>query len=439
MRPRIDPERFLPAAALCLGLSIGGGFFFTGAAPGCAAEQCTVPGGSELPVSVLDCPTGTLCYQGSCLPACASGAENNEKCESDSDCSSPARPNCVDRRCSSCEEGQRCVPALNICSSVRPNSVDGGTVIGDAGFVPGVTPLDGGAIDGSVLNFDSGEPPVAPVRPVTHVARLELGQRADLRNNQVITSSIVVEVLDIRGTGRVIGSTVAPFLVGTDEEVCQVVRRDTYSIQPPLRVDMGEVQFEPGVDSPGLVLAYVASFGGGRYVPQPAPQPSSLIHTTAGGATFARVHGAGLMGINGAWPPGTDQDLVVVPERFEPDPPTLALLRAGIDLRVTPTFEVVWNRAALGLTGSAVVLRVENDRCVLTCTSPSRETNSKMRFPESFGDVFRAAPCNGAGVQTLYVERVSARRLNAASDETTGALVDLSVRIRDGFTARIVF
>src|SRR5262245_58359927 len=82
--------------------------------PSCTSAPCTQT--SATPSSSVECPSGTLCYQGSCVPACSAGAE--ERCTTSSDCKNELRPNCFRGSCTSCDEGQVCVPDLNVCSSI---------------------------------------------------------------------------------------------------------------------------------------------------------------------------------------------------------------------------------------------------------------------------------------------------------------------------------
>jgi len=430
----MDPERVLPVCAIVLGLAIGGGFIAsTAAVQGCASEQCVVPAGVELPVSVLECPSGTLCYQGACINSCASGAEGKEKCESDSDCPNGVRPNCVDRRCSSCGEGQRCVPALNICSTVRGNNTgDAGTIIGDSGFVPGVSPLDGGTIDGSVLRFDTGINEMPMTRPITHIGRIEIRQRNDLVRS-TLTSTIIVDIKDIRGTNRVISSTI-PISIVADNQVCEITLKDTFRSTPE-RVNMGDVQIEPITASPGINGAnYRATFNNGNYRVRPTI-PSALLIYSEMMPRFLKVFGEGAEDINdGSWPPG-DPDLIEVPEKLELAPTTRALLQSTIDTRVYANFVLSWNRSYLHRDFGEVHLRVETSKCILLCVA--QERFAKLEFSPELAPTMRGTYCEASGPYPMTVDRVLSRKLNAKSDAP--ALVDLSVSVKDGFVSRITF
>ena len=73
------------------------------AVAGCKAQPCSTPDEFN-PISTVECPSGELCYQGACVPACNAGAERTERCESDSECTNSARPMCLDNFCTACDE-----------------------------------------------------------------------------------------------------------------------------------------------------------------------------------------------------------------------------------------------------------------------------------------------------------------------------------------------
>lgn len=440
----LNPEQALSCAAVLIGLVVGAGVISSSASvPGCAVQECLPQRASQRPVVTLECPSGTLCYQGACVPSCASGSEGVERCESDDDCTSAVRPNCVDRRCSGCSVGERCVPALDICSPIRASDSDGGAPGVDAGAVPGVPPLDGGRIDGSPLLFDAGEEEEVEAPEITHFLTIDVAQRIDLGMGGAPTASITVDVIDVRGTGRVASSTVGD-IVFSDGDECAVRRNERYTIRPPTRVDLGVIQLQRDSDAPagqgrapGLAADFVATFDGQRYEVTPAISPTMLLlYSTQMAVRGTEITGAGMPPITtGPWPIGMD-----VPEAFTPDILDLSaasrVALRNIDARgASAFFELDWTKG-IPLTGSRVLVTIANDECTLRCTFD--EEGAQLRVSSTTIEQFKAAPCNARGVHRVFVDR-SAGSVPRVTSNTPTYFVRSVAEIRSGFIGRITF
>jgi hypothetical protein len=438
MRAQLTPERVLSVAAIALGLTIGAGVVgSTATVPGCAAEQCQSPRFIQKPTAVLECPSGTLCYQGACEPSCASGAEGVEKCDTDDDCTSAVRPNCVDRHCSTCNAGERCIPALDICSPIRGNETDGGFAPGDAGTVRGVTPLDGGVIDGSVLSFDSGAPEMPTERIITHRLRIDVTQRIDLSTNTTSTA-IRIDSLDYRNTGRVAGATVA-LPVFEDGSECEVRLKDSFTT-PPRSIDLGNIQLQQDqgglMRESGLTANFLATFSGGRYRVSPPPSASALIvPSTSDRLRGVEISGAGMVNLtNGRWPQGMDAPEIIVPDVFALAPASRALL-ADIDAR-NPNFalELSWTKG-IRLPSSRVLVQLESDTCTLRCSF--LEDSAQLRIGSRSFDPFRGPMCNGGGTRRIIVDRSSGSFLDANSNTAAGIFISATAEIALGYIGQI--
>lgn len=438
MRAQLTPERVLSLGAVVLGLLIGAGVVgSTATVPGCAAEQCQSPRFIQKPTAVLECPSGTLCYQGACEPSCASGAEGVEKCDSDDDCTSAVRPNCVDRHCSTCNVGERCIPALDICSPIRGNETDGGFAPGDAGTVRGVSPLDGGTIDGSVLSFDSGAPETPTERVITHRLEIEVTQRIDLSTNSASTA-VRLDSLDYRNTGRVAGATVAPPVQVNGSE-CEVRLKDSFT-SPARSVDLGNIQLQQDqgalMRESGLTANFLATFVGGRYRVSPTPSATALIvASTSDRLRGVEISGAGMLNItNGRWPPVMDAPEVIVPDAFVLAPASRMLL-GNIDAR-NPNYalELSWTQG-IRLPSSRVLVQMESETCTLRCTF--LEDSAQLRIgAQTFGP-FRGPMCNGGGVRRILVDRSSGSVLNANSNTAAGIAISATAEFALGYIGRI--
>lgn len=443
MLARLNLDQALSFAAVTIGLVVGIGVVGSGAsvAPGCAAAECQSPRNQQRPASVLECPSGTLCYQGACVPSCASGSERVEKCESDDDCPSGVRPNCVERRCSACELGERCIPALDICSPIRANSEDGGIPDPSPTTVPAVPPLDGGQIDGSPLAFDGGEAPPVEEIELTHILTIDAYQRINLTSANTASVAIEIESLDVRGTGRIPTATVGPLVFSSGDE-CAVRLNDQYTIMAPVPFDLGVIQLQADTGAlertRGLAADYVATFVGGGYDVTPAIAANTLVlFSTTGDVRGTQISGAGAPPVTlGRWPEGMDAPEIVSPDVFVLSTPSQTILR-NIDATGTdPFFELAWTKG-IPLPGSRVLVTVSNDACTLRCIFD--EADAQLRVTSTTIRQFRGAPCNARGPHTVFVDRSVGSVLDVRSNFVQNYFVRATAEIRHGYIGRITF
>ncbi len=443
MQARLNLDQALSFAAVAIGLVVGIGVVGTGAsvAPGCAAAECQSPRNEQRPASVLECPSGTLCYQGACVPSCASGSERVEKCDSDDDCTSGVRPNCVDRRCSACEQGERCIPALDICSPIRANVDDGGLPDPSPTKVPAVSPLDGGQIDGSPLAFDGGEGPGPDIIDLTHVLSIEAFQRINLVSANTASVGIDIVSLDLRGTGRVPSSTVGPLVFSSGDE-CAVRLDETYTIQRPVPFDLGTIQLQadtgPLERARGLAADYVATYMNGRYTVSPGIAANTLLFfSTTGDVRGTQISGVGAPPVTlGRWPEGTDAPELVSPDVFALSTPSQNALRAIDATGPDPFFELAWTKG-IPLPGSRVLVTVGNGTCTLRCTFD--EADAQLRVTSRTIRQFRDAPCNARGSHDIIVERSVGSVLDVRSNFDADYAVRATAEIAHGYIGRITF
>lgn len=437
----INPEQVLSLLAVAIGLVVGVGVIGSTAAvaPGCASAECQSPVNVTRPANVLECPSGTLCYQGACLRSCASGAENVEKCDTDDDCSTSVRPNCVDRRCSSCETGERCIPALDICSAIRGNE-DNTPPVFDAGTTPAINPLDGGRIDGSQLGFDATVDVIPEAREVTHLLTIDVYQRTNLISG-TSTAAILVDVRDVRGTGYVASTTVAPPIFGDGDE-CAVSYNDQFPLGDPTHVDLGTIQLQADTGDlereNGLIGTFVATYAAGRYtIAPPLASPNVLVFSTRSAVRGTEITGEGRMGLtNGRWPVGSDAPEVITPDIFEPSVASRTAL-TNLDLRAPDAFfQLNWTKGLpLQGLGVRVVLTARNALCTLRCTSD--ESDAQLRVTARTLETFRNAPCNAAGTTLpIYFERSGGATLLPNSDLDNGVFIRGTAEVHHGFEGR---
>lgn len=443
MLARLNLDQALSFAAVTIGLVVGIGVVGSGAsvAPGCASAECQSPRNQQRPASVLECPSGTLCYQGACVPSCASGSERVEKCESDDDCTSGVRPNCVERRCSSCQTGERCIPALDICSPIRANSDDGGLPDPSPTNVPAVPPLDGGQIDGSPLAFDGGEAPPVDDFQLTHTLTIDAYQRINLASANTASVGIEIVALDLRGTGRIPTATVGPLVFSSGDE-CAVRRNEQYPLMDPVQVDLGVIQLQedtgPLERTRGLAADYVATFRNGRYAVEPAIAANTLVlFSTTGDVRGTQISGDGAPPITlGRWPEGMDAPELVSPDAFVLSTPSQAILRNIDATGPDPFFELAWTKG-IPLPGSRVLVTISNDNCTLRCSFD--EADAQLRVTSTTIRQFRNTPCNATGPHDVFVDRSVGSVLDVRSNLDQDYVVRATAEIRNGFIGRITF
>lgn len=188
----------LPSSQLLwLGLAmLGGASLPLMGSSGCGGSRCS-PSTSNIgdPSSSVECPGGTICYQGQCVATCNAGSERADPCEEDGDCSG-GRPFCSNGFCSACEPPTACIPQLDICSALVPRPPD---QIGGVDGGPGRTtqsPLDSGPIDPPTpARFDSGVE-IGPVAiPLSHTATVTLRAVRERGGTAVPEVSAVVEAI----------------------------------------------------------------------------------------------------------------------------------------------------------------------------------------------------------------------------------------------------
>lgn len=411
------------------------GFALATSSGGCSGSPCTARAGSGgRPSSSVECPSGTLCYQGACVRACSAGAEGSESCASDGECEDSARPNCVAGKCSSCESGEICLPGLGLCGSISAPDPDAGPR--DGGRIEGSSPLDGGAIDGSILTRDSGvDVPIGI--PPTHLGLVDIAEVTDAIRN-VRTASLSVELLDVGGLDRVESTTVAD-PVSIKSGRCEVRTHDRYPNGAPRPADLGPVSIEPVMSSPGLDQDYRATFAGGTYAVAPPLGQPLLIPSTPGNPTNLYVFGTGAEGITaGPWP-GEPRPTLHVPLELMPAPETIALLSSPIDADAIPGGALIlrWNRvSALTFRGVRLVVRIEGPTWDLICDSD--EEPGLIRVPGTVLELFRSQP--GLAPDTtldLVFERQFSQQLDVAPARPGEQRIELTVRIRSAFVGRI--
>ena len=420
------------------------GVLATATAAGCAAEPCTQGNDDAFgPSASVECPSGTLCYQGECVLSCNAGAELFDKCESDDDCTDSARPNCVDRYCSACDPGLFCVPTLNLCMTVRELPSDGGAR--DATTPRATTPQDGGWIDGSVFRQDSGVAQQTQTVPASHVGLIDISQSlryVGLRTVQ--TTSISVVVRDVRGRGRTESATVTdPVIQNTHR--CDLLTHETYASAPP-SADLGPIRFENQSKSRGLIGApYGASFDARArgYLVTPRVPHDLLVHSSTAPAHLGYVDVIGLG--KAALTVGTfgGQDPNHVPHALSVDGTTRTHLVNGFRVDRPPSTPLTfrWRKPGEAIfRGVHLAVRIAGPLSELRCEA-LEEKFGIITVPTTMLSQFIDHNQLQVGDRReLVFERVFGRRVPVPSDvEGTGVKVDLSVRIRHRHVADITF
>lgn len=167
----------LPAPHLLwfgLALALGASVPLLGSS-GCGGSRCSPSSGNPGdPSSSVECPGGTICYQGQCVETCNAGSERADPCESDGECSG-GRPHCNEGFCSACVAPTACIPQLDVCATLVPRPVDNpGSIDGGAGSST-QTPLDSGPLDPPRIDrYDAGEEGGPQVIPLSHTATITL-------------------------------------------------------------------------------------------------------------------------------------------------------------------------------------------------------------------------------------------------------------------------
>ncbi|MCC7381642.1 MAG: hypothetical protein IT384_07410 [Deltaproteobacteria bacterium] len=452
-------------AALPLLLMSGGGaagFLLATGLPGCTASPCTQSARLSTlnnkpyarPAPAVECPSGTLCYQGSCMPSCSAGTERAEECTVDGDCQDPARSTCVDGFCSACGEGEVCLPELNVCAPISEAVFDGGPAGAD-GSVPASEPLDGGAIDGSIFTRDTGPIILPPPVPPSHLGDVFIAQvERGTFPNPATTSSIAVSFLNVTGTGYVESATVTP-LVRDGLQSCAIWSRPQFPLRAPVSENMGDINIENSTPA-GFVSTITAPFKATHtpngYVVVPRPPSQLLVLSSSIRLTRIRVSGPGRQPVTDGtrWPPGTapsDCDAatgspycLLVPFTFEPTAQTDTLLNTTIraDQPTGQQLVFAW-RVILSATppGVRMVVRVPGVDEDLICTAP--EEPGEIRVPVALLQTFAARQPAIRGVpRDLVFEREYSAQLQVTPGPAAERII-FRVRVHYSKVGRIQF
>ena len=432
-RMRPHPWRAL-AAALVAGLGVG--------VAGCGAKPCSSPDPSRA-VSAVECPSGHLCYQGECKKTCNAGAERATECESDDECTAAARPQCVAGFCSTCDEGSLCVPSLNICESIVAAENDGGSV--DASDDPRANPpRDGGFIDGSVFNRDTGTRQMEDDKPPTHYATIDIAQIDTYRDGRITrTASISVEAVAINDGMYVGNATVAR--AGQGLFRCEVRRNAQFTGSSSV-ADIGVFTFQNPRTSGGLRPSnarYEARFVNGAYQVTPTPPVNLFTFSSTQPPSFTSLEliGRGNRALNiGAFPP-PDQDSFHVPHQLFPgrnrDDDTPALLQSGITVQ-NPARKLVflWKHPS-PFPGVNIILRVEGPSHHIRCSADDRSERLEVvaRILQTYRDLNQIPPNT---TLPLHFEREHGQRLGVPTT-SPDIRVQLELKIRHTLTSWITF
>lgn len=456
------------AAALAAATLLSTGLLMASAGAlfgGCNDQACNPTSlKSDMPSPALECPSGQLCYQGSCIRGCTAGQELSVDCTSNSDCSAPLGT-CVNGKCSACEQGEVCVPTLNICQlSVQVPLPDSPNPPGSPNTLP--YPLDAGPLDGGLSrNVDAGIEETPREIEVTYAGIVDLAQEEDYRGvsgNPTPGVAVNVSAWDVRGHGLGLKwrpEFSPPLIQCRDDDVdCgnraafelgQCVIRPLRSVTSttsagPAPVDLGVIRVSDHADFPGSIATQlVATFDPGipGYGVVPATPPLNLLQLSQQpfDTFYLSVTGQTAPGItNGAWPNAGGGFLGHhVPFQLLPTEATKTLLR---DATVTnpPTDDLVfqWDRVDTGSPqGEYVQVRLMGVNNELSCDAregPNGEDT--LRLVAATLTEWRTR--EGPGVYALYFERYSAQRLTI-DGITDDVVVDFSVRVRHTLIGRL--
>lgn len=407
----------------------------------------------ERAVSTFQCPSGDLCYQGDCKRACEPGREGATPCSSDSDCTEAALPYCVSSTiklgssfCSSCDLTDTCVPELGICQPVvdiqlpeQPSPTQ---------MAPPPLPLDGGFIDGSVFERDSGVGPIE-AEAVSHTGSVQLGQRVDYRGGgQVEEPFVAIRFSDV--TAGEVGREGEPLF---QQGQCEVVSLTEYTSQVP--ADLGDVSFEPAQDTPdAMMLEVSASFdeGLGTYTTSPAPLPSGLLRLSeieGGVSRFINVGSAGVAMLVLPWParaPGSPAELFHLPFRLDPEVATVSLLASPIVVPEPPVdLELGWAgvpESAGRIGGEQVRFQIQaaGSPYLLRCTEVEGfpQSQDSIVVPASLLTDYRMLTAGEAAERTVTFERVFEQRI-AVDGARPGVIVDVTLSLTHVFVGTATF
>ncbi len=446
---------------------------------GCKSAACTNTSlNTDDPSPAIECPSGDLCYRGSCIRACSAGQERAQTCTADTDCDS-ARPRCVDGFCSICGPSETCVPILNICQEIQdiPTPEIPDRPRPGAGRPP--APLDPRALDGGsyfegglTRNVDAG-PMQTLLNQVTHAGMVDVAYEQDYRGvdrmvgSPVNTSRVRVVGYDVRNNGvgldwrtdltppRIQCSDAPDIPDGCGARVdfssgpCTIspLRTVTSSTgQPPVPADIGEILIDSHQDWPtGISQPITAIFSGNGYTLTP---PQSAI--TGSIFTFSAlprdlrylvVTGRPVMGLTpGAWPAGSNPAGHHVPYELKPsDAATWTLLTSRTIVASPPAQDLTfsWEPIRTGNDNAEpVVVRIEGADNELVCRAFEGSSGSFAMTlkAELLAEWRRREP---AGVYRLNFERANSQTLLITPE--MDLKLDVTVRVRHTLRGEIEF
>jgi len=414
----------------------------------------------DRPVAAIECPSGELCYRGTCVRACNAGREGLVRCRSDDDCSG-ARPFCGGPGdfCSACPGGERCVPTLDICRPVSaPRSIPIPERPEDNDFVP-EGPLDAGLTDArGLVRFPDagGDDPAAPAPTIA--AHFEMAREMTAPSGgscedppaPARSSAPFVTVLawDVRGTVRPSAVSWRPDLVpaGTEslaaerlrDGQCEVRSIDTATVAA---VDLGEVAFEDAADAEVVLDDWSARFDGSAYDVRAfdgAPNPLVFVPNQRFAEPLGRVQIFGFgrdERTNGTF--GAELDL---PFDFRVDCATWDALSAGLEIPKTPQSDLVlgWRDPLNGATGQVVYARIDGSAFGYELVCEERESSGRADIVVTpailtgFRGLLDASGAFEAGARALPFElgRRTARRVRVdpAPSEQIFATAEVALR-----------
>ncbi|MFO0722262.1 MAG: hypothetical protein U1E65_00680 [Myxococcota bacterium] len=427
----------------------------------CSPGNCAPGRDPDVPVSTIECPSGSVCYRGSCMPACVAGAERLTRCKADNDCTSPVQPYCVnfggtDLFCSACPTGSVCLPDLNICGRTNVRET------GDAGPVEvSVTtanpPLDAGAIDGSIFRFDGGKVAPPPSLPTTHIGGLDLAIVEKPYLGTTVGSTLTVEVLDVRGSTITGGNIVnlcflndlpsQPCDLNVDNSEYRVTQNEVFEGAIP--ADIGDLTITGVADALRNIVyhAQFATLPTRHYQVRP-----DIMHPVYTFATFDPlsntltprsfdVQGSAKPMVTAVWPNPRVQ--IVIPDALVLSPNTLDLLQTVIDAGSGQALTFSWSKGNQAPSpGMRVKLRIVGPTYTFTALSDLAETDARFTLPRVLLDVLRSdpgLPAEGSGNRTvaLYLERSGGQKLQAAEVAASRIQIDFKVEVRHTFVGRI--
>lgn len=442
---------------------------------GCQSNACTNTSlNADDPSPAIECPSGDLCYRGSCIRACSAGQERAQVCTADSECDS-ARPRCIDGFCSICAASQTCVPILNICQEIqdvpRPDVPDRPMV----GAVQPNRPLDPQALDGGsyfkgglTRILDAGEIQEPELAEVTHAGFVDVAYEEDYGAGAppAPISRARVTAFDVRNNG--LGLTWRPDLVppriqcvdtpevldgcGMEEDFslgpCSIRRLRTVTAsvgQVPVPADIGDVLIDSQQNYPGSInQAISATFMGGNYVLTPLESALTgnvlVFSVLPNDLRFLLVTGQPVMGVTaGSWPASSDVAGHHVPYRLIPAAATTAALATRTIVTSPPTqdLDFQWERIDVGDDAAErVVVRIEGANNELVCTA-FEGSNGADTIRVQAGMLVEWRNREPAGVYRLNFERVNRRGILVTP--AMGLKIDMTIRIRHTLISEIEF